>query len=57
MFQSLASSKYGFIFLNVIIVATLFFAVDDPLQFFLFAGGVVTISFFVRRAINQFLGE
>jgi len=57
LFQALTSSKFGFIIFNVLIVGLLYYYVEDALQFFFFAGGVVVISFFVRRAIDQILGN
>lgn len=55
--QSFAANKYAFIYLNAVIVAMLYWAVSDFTAFLLIAGGIVTISFFIKRLINQIVGD
>jgi len=55
LITGLASSKSGFFLLNLIIVAVLYMRIEEPLPFFFIAGGIVTFSYFVKRAISQFI--
>jgi len=57
MFTRFIASRNGFFFLNLVIVLTLWYRIDEPLPFFLIAGGILMISFFLKRAINQLIGE
>jgi len=57
MFARFISSKNGFFFLNLVIVLILWYRLEDPLPFFFIAGGICIISFFIKRAINQLIGE
>lgn len=57
LFQSFAASKYAFVYINAVIVAMLYWGVRDRTAFLLIAGGILIISFFIRRMINKLVGE
>jgi len=42
-----------FIFANIALVMNMYHRIDDSTEFYLMAGGLLTFSFFLRRAINQ----
>lgn len=42
-----------FVCANALLIYTIYQRWDDPLQFFLMGGGVVVVSFFLKRLIDQ----
>lgn len=50
-------AKRLFVLCNVILIATLYHRIEDAYQFALIAGGVVTFSFFLLRAIKQLVND
>lgn len=56
LFKDPTTSLWGFIFANVALVFILYHRIPSPVQFFCIAGGLVTISFFIKRAIDQYIG-
>lgn len=55
-FRNPTVNSWGFGLANLILVGIIYERVDDPLQFFFIAGGLVTFSFFLKRAIQQVTG-
>ncbi|MCB1136559.1 MAG: hypothetical protein KDK78_09845 [Chlamydiia bacterium] len=56
MFRNPKANVAGFCLANAVLVWTLYQRIDSPTAFFFIAGGLVTFSFFLKRAIDQFTG-
>ncbi len=56
MFRNTKANLAGFCFANAVLVWALYHRIDSPTVFFCIAGGLVTFSFFLKRAIDQFTG-
>lgn len=46
-----------FIFCNVVFITVMYQRIEDPYQFCLMGGGLFVFSFFLVRAIKQWVGE
>lgn len=55
--RSPAVARRVFIFCNAVFIAVMYHRIDDALHFFLMAGGLVTFSFFLLKAIRQIIGD
>jgi hypothetical protein len=55
-FKNPQTSTWGFIAANLLLVGAIYHRIEEPLQFFFIAGGLVTFSFFLKRAIDQIIG-
>jgi hypothetical protein len=45
-FKNPQTSTWGFIAANLLLVGAIYHRIEEPLQFFFIAGGLVTFSFF-----------
>ncbi len=49
-------AQYLFIIANFLFIFIFNYRIDDPFVFLCITSGVVLFSFFIKRAINQFIG-
>lgn len=57
IFRNQTFCSFGFIALTAILIFLAFAWIDDALAFLLVASGLLGISFFVRKGINQLIGN
>lgn len=53
LFQMIATSRFGFTILNLLIVAVLYSQIGEPLPFFLCGTGFVLTGYFIKRLIRR----
>lgn len=56
LFQMIATSRFGFTVLNLLIIAVLYSQIGEPVPFFLCGAGVVVTGYFIKRLIRQLVG-
>ncbi len=57
IFRSPTARLTLFLLCNLLLVLIVYQRFEDPMAFAFIAGGIVSLSYFVLRAINQLVGD